>query len=47
MKILKEEEPVPANQMGTSSSTTGTGGIDTFDPVLISLVLAIVLMCFN
>ena len=31
-------EPVPANFMGTSSSTQGAGGIDTFDPVLISLV---------
>lgn len=31
-------EPVPANYMGTSSSSPGTGGIDTFDPVLISLV---------
>jgi len=29
---------VPANFMGSSSSTAGTGGIDTFDPVLISLV---------
>jgi hypothetical protein len=29
---------VPANFMGTSSSTAGTGGIDTFDPILISLV---------
>ena len=29
---------VPANLMGASSSTQGTGGIDTFDPVLISLV---------
>jgi hypothetical protein len=29
---------VPANLMGGSSSTQGTGGIDTFDPVLISLV---------
>jgi len=29
---------IPANLMGASSSTTGTGGIDTFDPVLISLV---------
>ena len=29
---------VPANLMGASSSTAGTGGIDTFDPVLISLV---------
>ena len=31
-------EGVPANFMGTSSSTAGAGGIDTFDPVLISLV---------
>jgi hypothetical protein len=31
-------EPVPANYMGTSSSTQGAGGIDTFDPILISLV---------
>ena len=29
---------VPSNLMGASSSTQGTGGIDTFDPVLISLV---------
>lgn len=29
---------VPANFMGASSSTQGSGGIDTFDPVLISLV---------
>jgi Major capsid protein Gp23 len=29
---------VPANYMGGSSSTAGSGGIDTFDPVLISLV---------
>ena len=29
---------VPANFMGSSSSTAGSGGIDTFDPVLISLV---------
>jgi len=28
----------PVNFMGGSSSTAGTGGIDTFDPVLISLV---------
>ena len=25
---------VPANAMGGSSSTAGTGGIDTFDPLL-------------
>jgi Major capsid protein Gp23 len=30
--------PSPINAMGGSSSTHGTGGIDTFDPVLISLV---------
>jgi hypothetical protein len=29
---------LPVNQMGASSSTAGTGNIDTFDPVLISLV---------
>jgi hypothetical protein len=29
---------IPANFMGSSSSTAGSGGIDTFDPVLISLV---------
>ena len=32
------EDPIPVNFMGGSSSTHGTGGIDTFDPVLISLV---------
>lgn len=32
------EGPVPVNFMGASSSTAGTGGIDTFDPILISLV---------
>jgi hypothetical protein len=31
-------ETVPVNFMGSSSSTAGAGGIDTFDPVLISLV---------
>jgi hypothetical protein len=31
-------EGTPVNYMGGSSSTAGTGGIDTFDPVLISLV---------
>lgn len=29
---------IPVNMMGTSSSTAGTGGIDTFDPILISMV---------
>lgn len=33
-----QEAPIPANFMGASSSTAGTGGVDTFDPVLISLV---------
>ena len=32
------EGGIPANFMGASSSTAGAGGIDTFDPVLISLV---------
>lgn len=41
--ILNETTPtysagIPANFMGASSSTAGSGGIDTFDPVLISLV---------
>jgi hypothetical protein len=31
-------EATPANFMGGSSSTAASGGIDTFDPVLISLV---------
>ena len=31
-------EAAPANAMGTSSSTAGDGSVDTFDPVLISLV---------
>jgi Major capsid protein Gp23 len=30
--------PSPVNSMGSSSSSAGAGGIDTFDPVLISLV---------
>lgn len=32
------EAPIPANFMGGSSSTPGAGGIDTFDPILISMV---------
>ena len=32
------EGGIPVNFMGGSSSTAGSGGIDTFDPVLISLV---------
>ena len=32
------ETSVPVNSMGGSSSTAGSGGIDTFDPVLVSLV---------
>jgi hypothetical protein len=31
-------EAAPTNSMGLSSSTQGTGSIDTFDPILISLV---------
>ena len=31
-------EAAPTNAMGASSSTAGDGSIDTFDPVLISLV---------
>ena len=31
-------EEFPTNAMGSSSSTTGSGPIDTFDPILISLV---------
>ena len=34
--LLAEE--FPTNVMGASSSSTGTGPIDTFDPILISLV---------
>jgi len=41
-KILASEnlltEEAPTNVMGTSSSTSGTGNIDTFDPILISLI---------
>lgn len=36
--LLETSSVVPANFMGASSSTAGAGGIDTFDPVLISLV---------
>ena len=32
--ISETESAVPANLMGASSSTQGTGGIDTFDPLL-------------
>lgn len=32
------EAGIPANMMGASSSTAGSGNIDTFDPILISLV---------
>ena len=35
---LLGEAAIPANFMGSSSSTAGTGGIDTFDPVLITLI---------
>ena len=36
--LTETSSVVPANFMGASSSTAGSGGIDTFDPVLISLV---------
>ena len=36
--LTETSSTVPANFMGASSSTAGSGGIDTFDPVLISLV---------
>ena len=36
--LTETSSTVPANFMGTSSSTAAAGGIDTFDPVLISLV---------
>ena len=36
--LLSEASPIAANFMGASSSDASTGAIDTFDPVLISLV---------
>jgi hypothetical protein len=36
--LTETSSGIPANFMGTSSSSAGAGGIDTFDPVLISLV---------
>lgn len=36
--LTETSSTVPVNFMGASSSTAGSGGIDTFDPVLISLV---------
>lgn len=34
-KVLKEDgSAIPANAMGASSSSAGTGSIDTFDPVV-------------
>jgi len=36
--LTETSSGIPANFMGASSSTAGSGGIDTFDPVLISLV---------
>ncbi len=36
--LTETSSTLPANFMGGSSSTAGSGGIDTFDPVLISLV---------
>jgi hypothetical protein len=34
MSNIKEDGEVAVNNMGASSSTAGTGGIDTFDPLL-------------
>jgi hypothetical protein len=34
MDKLKEDGEGAANAMGNSSSVAGTGGIDTFDPLL-------------
>ena len=36
--LTETESLLPFNKMGASSSTAGSGAIDTFDPVLISLV---------
>jgi hypothetical protein len=36
--LTETSSTLPVNFMGASSSTGGAGGIDTFDPVLISLV---------
>ncbi|MFI5260752.1 MAG: ATP-binding protein [Candidatus Paceibacteria bacterium] len=36
--LTETSSTLPVNFMGASSSTAGAGGIDTFDPVLISLV---------
>lgn len=38
-KIVKEDgeafsSTTPVNQMGSSSSTAGTGGVDTYDPLM-------------
>lgn len=34
-----KESAVPANAMGASSSTPGTGGVDLYDPLLFKRVL--------
>jgi len=34
MGNIKEDGEAAPNAMGASSSTAGTGGIDTFDPLL-------------
>jgi hypothetical protein len=36
--LLGEAGAIPANFMGASSSTAGDGAIDTFDPVMVTLV---------
>jgi hypothetical protein len=35
-----KESAVPANAMGASSSSPGTGGIDLYDPLLFNKVLS-------
>jgi len=37
-KIEETESAVPANAMGGSSSVAGTGGIDTIDPILTTMM---------
>lgn len=37
-KIDETESAVPANAMGGSSAIAGTGGIDTFDPLLVGMM---------
>lgn len=38
VSLLGESGSIPVNYMGASSSTAGDGNIDTFDPVMVTLV---------